>query len=98
MKELETPGWLTHGGSFVRYQVANRCLQANLGKIDMELLMNLTRDHTNYPRSICAHGSKGEDEKVAFHTVAAMIMDLSESCLWVCHGNPCENNYKKVTF
>lgn len=98
MKEFETPGWLTHGGSFVRYQVANRFLQTNLGKIDLEMLMKLTREHTNYPRSICAHGSKGEDEKVAFHTVAAMIMDLSESCLWVCHGNPCENDYKRVSF
>lgn len=98
MKELETPGWLTHGGSFVRYQVANRFLQANLGKIDVELLMNLTRDHTNYPRSICAHGSEGEDEKVAFHTVAAMVMNLSEPCLWACHGNPCVNSYERVTF
>ena len=98
MTELETPGWLTHGGSFVRYQVANRCLQANLEKIDLELLMNLTRDHTNYPRSICAHGSEGEDEKVAFHTVAAMIMDLNEPCFRVCHGNPCVNSYKKVFF
>jgi len=97
MRKFETPNWLSHGGSFVRYQMVNRKLKEAKGRIDPEYLMELTRDHTNYPRCICAHGFEGEDEYSAFHTVAAVIMDLREKSMWVCHENPCLNNYVNVS-
>lgn len=96
MRKFETANWLSHGGSFVRAQVAGRILRDKMGDIDMDTLENLTRDHTNYPRSICAHGFEGEDEKTAFHTTAAMIMDLNAGSIRVCNGNPCETTYNTI--
>jgi isopenicillin-N N-acyltransferase like protein len=95
MRRFETPNWLSHGGSMVRKQVADGFLNKNCGKLTPELLQELTRDHTNHPRCICAHGFPQEDEKTAFHTVFAVIMDPAAGWMDFCQGNPCENSYKR---
>lgn len=98
MRRYETPNWLSHGGSYVRSQVANQRLKEAVGQIDPDFLMAMTRDHTNYPRCICTHGWEGEGELTAFTTVAAMVMDLREQAMWVCHENPCNHEYVKLSF
>lgn len=95
MRRFETPNWLSHGGSMVRKQVADKFLRDNLGKLNPEKLKELTKDHTNYPRSICAHGFEGEDERTAFHTVFAVIMDPEAGWMELCPGNPCEKEYER---
>jgi isopenicillin-N N-acyltransferase-like protein len=97
MRAYEAPGWLSHGGSYVRLFVAARLLAERRGAIDLELLKELTRDHTNHPRCVCAHSFEGEDETEAFTTIAALIYDLTEKTLYACHGNPCTNAYKAIT-
>lgn len=96
MRKYETPGWLSHGGSYVRHQVSSRILKENIGQIDLDLLMKLTRDHTNEPRCICAHGFAGQDECDSFATIAAMIYDPKERCMYACHQNPCTNEYIRI--
>lgn len=95
MRRFETPNWLSHGGSMVRKQVADGFLKQHCGKLTPELLQELTRDHTNHPRCICAHGFPGEAETTAFHTVFAVIMDPAAGRMEFCRGNPCENSYKR---
>ena len=95
MRRFETPNWLSHGGSMVRKYVADRFLENNRGRLTPALLKQLTRDHTNHPRCICAHGFDGEGETTAFHTIFAVIMDPRERTLEVCPGNPCENRYTR---
>jgi isopenicillin-N N-acyltransferase-like protein len=97
MRQFETPNWLTHGGSYVRREVAARFLRQNHGSIDARSLMTLTRDHANYPRCVCAHPLPDETETTACATVAAVVMDLTEGVLYACDGNPCQNEYLKVT-
>jgi len=77
----------------VRKQVADNFLKQHRGSLDLELLKALTRDHTNHPRCICAHGFPGEDPRTAFHTVFAVIMDPAAGWMELCPGNPCENGY-----
>jgi isopenicillin-N N-acyltransferase-like protein len=96
MRAYETPGWLSHGGSYVRLLVASRMLAKNRGHISLELLQELTCDHTNHPRCICAHGFEGEDETVAFSTIAAVIYDLTAQVMYACHGHPCTNAYLAI--
>ncbi|MDR0501523.1 MAG: C45 family peptidase [Coriobacteriales bacterium] len=96
MRAYETPGWLSHGGSYVREQVASRYLNEMRGKIDAKSLMTLSKDHTNYPRCICAHGYEGESEFVAFATIAAVIYDLNSKTAWITNGNPCQNDFKMI--
>ncbi|WP_031385530.1 acyl-CoA--6-aminopenicillanic acid acyl-transferase [Desulfonatronum thiodismutans] len=93
MRQFETPNWLSHGGSMVRKQVADNFLRRSSGNLDPERLKELTRDHTNYPRSICAHGFQDESSEVAFETIFAMIMDPVERHMDLCVGNPCQNHY-----
>jgi len=95
MQCFETPNWLSHGGSMVRKQVADTFLDLHSGKLTPELLKSLTRDHTSYPRCICAHGFPEEDEKEAFHTIFGVIMSPANGWMDVCKGNPCENQYQR---
>jgi len=97
MRRFETPGWLSHGGSMVRKQVADCFLKEHQGALTPELLKDLSRDHTNHPRCICAHGFPGEDEKTAFHTVFGIVMDPAAGWFDVCAGNPCENEYQRCS-
>lgn len=96
MRKFETAGWLSHGGSYVRHQVSSRILAEHLGQIDIDLIKTMTRDHTNYPRCICAHGFEDEHEMDAFATVAAVIYDPVEGMMHVCHKNPCTNEYVQI--
>ncbi len=95
MRRFETPNWLSHGGSMVRKQVADRFLKTHRGALTPELLKEMTRDHTNYPRCICAHGFEGEGCETAFHTTFGIVMDPAAGWFEVCPGNPCENEYER---
>ncbi len=97
MRQFETPHWLSHGGSMVRRQVAERFLRQHRGALTPDMLKDLTRDHTNYPRCICAHGFTGEAEETAFHTTFGIVMDPAAGWFDVCPGNPCENSYTRYT-
>ncbi len=96
MRKYETRNWLSHGGSYVRQQVSSRMIRGNIGAIDLELLKNMTKNHTNFPRCICAHGGEGQDEYEAFSTIAAVIYDLGGRKMYACHENPCTNEYSEI--
>ena len=96
MRRFETSNWLSHGGSMVRKLVADNFLRRNKGSVTPELLKELTRDHTNHPRCICAHGFSGEGENTAFETIFAVIMRPDEGWMDLCVGNPCENDFQRV--
>ena len=98
MRKYETSNWLSHGGTYVRYQVSSKILREHIGHIDRELLLNLMKDHTNYPRSICGHGFTEQDEYDAFCTIAAVLMDLQERKFYICHENPCANEFVCIDF
>ncbi|BBO91243.1 C45 family autoproteolytic acyltransferase/hydolase [Desulfosarcina ovata] len=95
MRRFETPNWLSHGGSMVRKQVADRFLRRHQGKLTVERLMELTCDHTNHPRCICAHGFPGEAETTAFHTIFGVVMVPADGTMDLCVGNPCQNRYTR---
>lgn len=95
MRCFETPNWLSHGGTMVRKQVADNFLKKHAGALTPDLLQELTRDHTNHPRCICAHGFPEEHEHTAFHTIFALVMDPEQGWMDLCPGNPCQNVYKR---
>lgn len=97
MRRFETANWLSHGGTMVRLQVATNFLKKHRGAITPEMLKELTRNHTNHPRCICAHGFPGESENTAFHTSFGVVMDPEAGWFEACPGNPCENEYQRYT-
>lgn len=97
MRQFETPNWLSHGGTMVRLQVATNFLQKHRGSLTPELLQELTCDHTNHPRSICAHGFPNEPENTAFHTSFGVVMNPEAGWFEACSGNPCESAYQRYS-
>jgi len=91
MQTLEQPG--RYAGSIVRLNRARRLLQAQLGKVSVESLQALLRDHVNFPDSICAHPDPREPHHEWAITLVSMIMDLPERVIWTAPGLPCENQY-----
>src|SRR5438128_2525615 len=61
------------GGSLARYTALRRFLQECGDRLTVDALMELTRNHTSYPRSICAHGIGSEPAESRSRTVAAMV-------------------------
>ena len=88
---------LKMGSSLVRFQQANNILRTNNGNINQNLLIKLQKDHTFYPSSICRHPNEKAFELDRTRTLASVIMDIKSSIMYISAGNPCENDYMKVS-
>ncbi len=84
------------GGSLARYTALRRFLQDRGDHLTVEALMELTRNHASYPRSICAHGINSEPEESRTRTVAAMVQVPADGVMHVTRGCPCESGYHAV--
>lgn len=77
--------------SIVRYNRANRLMKNNKGKISVDLLEKMLKDHVNRPRSLCRHGSYVK-------TTFSVIINLNKKTMLLAKGNPCESKYFEYTF
>jgi isopenicillin-N N-acyltransferase-like protein len=84
------------GSSVARYASLRRFLHEHGDTVTLETLMDLTRNHTSYPRSICAHGAEWEPAGFKGRTVAAMIQVPAEGLMHLTAGCACENEYHPV--
>jgi isopenicillin-N N-acyltransferase-like protein len=91
LQALEVPG--TYAGSHVRLNRARRLVRAQLGRVNLESLQALLRDHVNHPDSICAHPDPEEPPHAQDLTLTSLLMDLTERVMWAAPGPPCEGEY-----
>jgi isopenicillin-N N-acyltransferase-like protein len=91
MQALEEPG--TYAGSHVRFHRARRLLQAQMGKVTVESLQALLRDHVNWPNSICTHEDLTDPPYERGLTLVSLVMNLTERVMWAAPGPPCEGEY-----
>lgn len=91
MQALEEPG--TYAGTHVRLNRARRLLQAQLGKVTVESLQTLLRDHVNWPDSICTHEDPADSPYERGLTLVSLVMDLTGRVMWAAPGPPCEGEY-----
>jgi len=80
-----------------RYRRARHLLVKDKGKIDVTDFQRAFRDHFSYPNSICLHPDPEDDELNQVETLMSIIMDLNEGTMHIAEGNPCENDYLKLT-
>src|SRR5262249_48583322 len=73
LKEFEHIRAGSIGGSIARHTALRRYLDDQGARLTVDALMELTRNHTSYPRSICAHGGAHEPKGARGRTVAAMV-------------------------
>jgi len=86
------------GESIIRYLRMEKLLKKHHGSINVETLKQFTRDHNNYPLSICRHPVDDAEIMARANTAAAMITNLTERKMWIVVGNPCEHNYLEMSF
>jgi isopenicillin-N N-acyltransferase-like protein len=85
------------GSSLARYTALRRFLRDRDGRLTLADLMELTRNHTSYPRSICAHGTAGDPEDTKTRTVSAMVQVPADGLMHITNGCACEDSYHAVT-
>lgn len=96
LKEVEYLRAGSIGGSLARYAALRRYLHDNADRLTVDALKELTRNHTAYPRSICAHGAEFEPAGSRSRTVSAMILALADQTIHITRGCACENEYHAV--
>lgn len=79
-----------------RYNTAYSRLKEKAGKITVETMMEILRDHSandgvGADHTICCHGISGS-------TLGSMIVDMRDRKMWVADGNPCEAPYEEIEF
>jgi isopenicillin-N N-acyltransferase-like protein len=85
------------GGSLVRYMSLRRYFKDRSDQLTVEGLMELTRNHTSYPRSICAHGMDTETNEGRNRTVSAMVQIPADGIIHITKGCACEGSYHAVS-
>ncbi|MGM0686886.1 MAG: C45 family autoproteolytic acyltransferase/hydrolase [Promethearchaeati archaeon] len=84
--------------SIIRKHRSSKLLQKKNGSITVDTVKEMFRDHFDFPHSICRHPSP---ENTAFHQIqtnASIIMDLTNSRLFLTRGTPCKNEYSCFQF
>ena len=83
------------GSSYIRLQRIRSLVKERHGKITIEDVMDMLRDHAGYPFSICDHENLKDPEAERDATNFGIIMDLTENCMYLAPGNPCESEFEK---
>lgn len=96
LKEVEYIRRGSIGSSLARYTALRRYLKEKGEGLTVEGLKELTRNHTSYPRSICAHGAETEVKGTKGRTVSAMVSIPAERLMHITRGCACENEYHPV--
>jgi isopenicillin-N N-acyltransferase-like protein len=97
LKEIEYVRAGSIGGSIARYTALRRFLRERGDNLTTAALMELTRNHTSYPRSICAHGADSEPVGARSRTVAALVQVPADGVMHLTNGCACESSYHAVT-
>jgi hypothetical protein len=78
-----------------RFATADRLLHESAGKITVETLKTILRNHDGMAagtdNTVCCHGLTGG-------TLSSLIFEIADRTLWIAEGAPCENDYMKVPF
>jgi isopenicillin-N N-acyltransferase-like protein len=89
--------WSGPDSPFRRHRMAT-LLGAAVGDLDGHSAQALFNDHVNYPSGICTHPDPRLDPPDQFATVAAVIMDLNASSLWISDGFPCQTPFRELDY
>lgn len=84
--------------TLLRYGIAHQKLSSRIGKITCADLIEVFRDHFNYPNAICRHPDEREDELAQAQTIASIIMNLTKREIYLVEGPPCQGEYRTLNF
>ena len=85
------------GSSLARYTALRRYLRECGPDLNLEMLKELTRNHTSFPQSICAHGRDVGPRGQRTRTLSAMVHELDKRTMHITNGCACESSYHAVS-
>jgi len=69
-------------------------LKAKFGKLDLEAVKEVMRDHANYPNSICRHD---DGRGGMLSTLSALIYRPEDRLMLATYGTPCTSPFQEFT-
>lgn len=72
-------------------------IEDNKGRLNLNILENILRDHDNRPDMICAHVNEKRTRAHWSRTLDGMIYIPEKREAWISHGNPCETEFVRYT-
>lgn len=81
--------------TFVRLGRADKLLRKKGRDISEKDIMEVLRDHVEYPSSICRHEDLAAPKGKRMGTVFSMVVNLTQGKIYFCKGNPCEQGYEE---
>jgi len=82
--------------SVARYNRALSLLRESK-EISLQRIMEILRDHANYPCSICRHVDEKIKVENRVETNFSSVVDVTAQEMWICYGNPCSGEYNRYT-
>jgi isopenicillin-N N-acyltransferase-like protein len=92
-QDLGQAGGRSSASSTIRHNRINRLLRENEGNIDLDLLEEFTRDHVNFPQSICRHPEPLEEGEQGYISCATWVIDNTNKDWWIANGPACEYEF-----
>lgn len=88
--------------SLYRYRRLRQGLEERSRPLGVEDFQAALADHFGHPHAVCRHAADparqaNADPRADIVTVASVVMDLTELCMWVAPGAPCETPYMRYT-
>ncbi len=80
-----------------RLSRTNAALKRWDGRISVDGIKEMLRDHFGKPYSVCTHPDTAVAPDMQGETIASVIMDLDERSLHITRGPPCLSEYEKYT-
>ncbi|MBS3736016.1 MAG: C45 family peptidase [Candidatus Bipolaricaulota bacterium] len=96
-QDLGHAGGRSSASSTIRHNRINRLLEEREGSIDIDTLKDFTRDHVNFPQSICRHPEPLDEDEQGFISCATWIIDNTKKEWWIANGPACENEFIKYS-
>jgi len=84
--------------TFVRLSRANSLMREESQVSTFSKLQTIFKDHMNYPDAICRHEDTNDPQSKRMETIFSLIMDLKKQHMYISRGQPCINEYHKITF
>lgn len=84
--------------SLVRLQLVQRAIADAPEPATVTSLQHALANHADYPASVCCHPDPREPRWGQWATVMSVVMDLDERSLYLSDGNPCQSDFRHLTF
>lgn len=79
--------------SVFRYHRATKLVEEMLGRVTVDSIASIFRDHVNRPGSICRHANPKVHRLDVSETIFSVVYDLTKLRAHVCRGKPCTGSY-----